>query len=49
MERADDTQIAAVLSGGTSPEQAAAELIQLTDRNGGDDNAAVIVIDITPS
>lgn len=47
--QADDTQIAAVLSAGTSPEQAAAELIQLADRNGGDDNAAVIVIDITPS
>ena len=47
--QADDTQIAAVLSAGTSPEQAAAELVQLADRNGGQDNTAVIVIDITPS
>jgi PPM family protein phosphatase len=47
--QADDTQIAAVLSAVTDPEQAAAELVQLADRHGGDDDTAVIVIDITPT
>lgn len=46
--QADDTQLAAVLSAVTDPEQAAAELVQLANRHGGDDNTAVIVIDITP-
>ena len=47
--QADDTQLAAVLSAVTDPEQAAAELVQLANRHGGDDNTAVIVIDITPN
>ena len=47
--QADDTQLAAVLSAVTDPERAAAELVQLADRHGGDDNTAVIVIDITPN
>jgi PPM family protein phosphatase len=46
--QADDTQLAAVLSAVTDPEQAAAELVQLADHHGGDDTA-VIVIDITPN
>jgi protein phosphatase len=46
--QADDTQLAAVLSAATDPEQAAAELIQLANHHGGADNTAVIVIDITP-
>ncbi|MGH3407156.1 MAG: MerR family transcriptional regulator [Streptosporangiaceae bacterium] len=46
---ADDTQLAAVLSAVTDPEHAAAELVQLANRHGGDDNTAVIVIDITPN
>ncbi|HYA51683.1 MAG TPA: protein phosphatase 2C domain-containing protein [Streptosporangiaceae bacterium] len=46
--QADDTQLAAVLSAVADPGQAAAELVQLADRNGGNDNIAVIVIDITP-
>ena len=45
----DDAQLAAVLSAVTDPELAAAELVQLADRHGGDDNTAVIVIDITPN
>jgi serine/threonine protein phosphatase PrpC/DNA-binding transcriptional MerR regulator len=44
--QADDSQIAAVLSAIADPDQAAAELIQLANRHGGDDNTAVIVIDI---
>lgn len=47
--QADDTQLAAVLSAVTDPERAAAELVRLADRHGGDDNTAVIVIDITPN
>ena len=47
--QADDAQLAAVLSAVTDPERAAAELVQLADRHGGDDNTAVIVIDITPN
>lgn len=47
--QADNSQIAAVLSEITDPEQAAAELIQLANRHGGDDNTAVIVIDIAPN
>jgi PPM family protein phosphatase len=46
---ADDTQLAAVLSAVADPEQAAAQLVQLANRHGGDDNTAVIVIDITPN
>lgn len=46
---ADDTQLAAVLSAVTDPEQAAAELVQLANRHGRDDNTAVIVIDLTPN
>ena len=44
----DDTQLAAVLSSVADPEQAATELVQLASRNGGTDNTAVIIIDITP-
>ena len=47
--QADDAQLAAVLSAVTDPERAAAELVQLADRHGGDDNTAVIVIDIAPN
>ena len=47
--QADDTQLAAVLSAVTDPQQAAADLVQLAARHGGDDNTAVIVIDITPN
>ena len=47
--QADDAQLAAVLSAVTDPERAAAELVQLAARPGGDDNPAVIVIDITPN
>ena len=46
--QADETQLAAVLSTVPDPDQAAAELVQLANRNGGQDNTAVIVIDITP-
>jgi len=45
--QADDTQIAAVLAAVTDPGQAAAELVELANRNGGTDNTAVVVIDIT--
>lgn len=47
--QADNSQIAAVLSAITDPEQAAAELIQLANRHGGADNTAVIVVDVTPN
>jgi PPM family protein phosphatase len=47
--QADNSQIAAVLSAITDPEQAAAELIQLANRHGGNDNTAVIVVDVTPN
>jgi serine/threonine protein phosphatase PrpC len=47
--QADDAQLAAVLSAVTDPGRAAAELVQLADRHGRDDNTAVIVIDITPN
>ncbi|HYB88015.1 MAG TPA: protein phosphatase 2C domain-containing protein [Streptosporangiaceae bacterium] len=47
--QADGGQLAAVLSAVTDPQQAAAELVQLANRHGGDDNTAVIVIDITPN
>jgi PPM family protein phosphatase len=46
--QADETQLAAVLSTVTGPDQAAAELVRLANRNGGNDNTAVIIIDITP-
>jgi PPM family protein phosphatase len=46
--QADDAQLAAVLSAVTDPERAAAELVRLADRSGGNDNIAVVVIDITP-
>jgi PPM family protein phosphatase len=44
--QADDAQIIAVLAAVTDPGQAAAELVELANRNGGTDNTAVIVIDI---
>jgi PPM family protein phosphatase len=47
--QADDTQLAAVLAAVTDPQQAAAELVQLANRNGGNDNTAVVIIDITPN
>jgi protein phosphatase len=45
--QADEAEFAAVLSAVTAPGQAAAELVQLANRNGGNDNTAVVVIDIT--
>ncbi len=44
----DDAPLVAVLSAVTDPQQAAADLVQLASRHGGDDNTAVIVIDIAP-
>jgi serine/threonine protein phosphatase PrpC len=37
-----------VLSGFADPDQAAVELVRLANRNGGADNAAVVVVDISP-
>jgi PPM family protein phosphatase len=46
--QADETQLASVLSTVADPDQAAAEFLRLANRNGGNDNTAVIIIDITP-
>ena len=46
--QADETEIAGVLSAFADPDQAAAELVRLANRNGGDDNTAVVVVDISP-
>ncbi len=45
--QAGEAQLAAVLSTVTDPAQAAAELVRLANRSGGNDNTAVIVIDVT--
>jgi PPM family protein phosphatase len=46
--QADEAEIAGVLSAAADPDQAAAELVWLANRNGGDDNTAVVVVDIRP-
>jgi PPM family protein phosphatase len=46
--QADEAEIAGVLSAFADPDQAAAELVRLANRNGGDDNTAVVVVDISP-
>jgi serine/threonine protein phosphatase PrpC len=46
--QADEAQIAGVLSAFADPDQAAAELVRLANRNGGDDNTAVVVVDLSP-
>ena len=46
--QADEAQLAGVLSEITDPEQAAAELVRLANRNGGNDNTAVVVVDFGP-
>jgi protein phosphatase len=46
--QAGDAELTAILSAVTSPGQAATELVQLANRNGGSDNTAVVVIDISP-
>jgi serine/threonine protein phosphatase PrpC len=45
--QADDSDLAAVLSAVADPDQAAADLVRLANRNGGADNTAVVVIEIT--
>jgi PPM family protein phosphatase len=45
--QASDDNIAAVLSAAADPAQAAADLVKLANGNGGTDNTAVIVVDIT--
>jgi len=44
----DEAEIASVLSAFADPDQAAAELVRLANRNGGADNTAVVVVDISP-
>jgi len=44
--QADETQLASVLSTVADPDQAAAEFLRLANRNDGNDNTAVIIIDI---
>jgi protein phosphatase len=46
--QAEEAEIAGVLSAFADPDQAAAELVRLANRNGGDDNTAVVVVDISP-
>ena len=46
--QADEGEIADVLSAFADPDQAAAELVRLANRNGGADNTAVVVVDIIP-
>lgn len=43
---AGDSHIAEVLASASEPDQAAAQLIELANRNGGSDNTAVVVIDL---
>jgi PPM family protein phosphatase len=45
---AEDPQIADVLARVAEPDRAAARLIQLANHNGGSDNTAVIVVDVSP-
>ena len=46
--QADETEIAGVLSAFADPDRAAVELVRLANRNGGADNTAVVVVDISP-
>jgi len=46
--QADEAEIASVLSAFADPDQAAAELVRLANGNGGADNTAVVVVDISP-
>jgi PPM family protein phosphatase len=46
--QASETDIAGVLAAFADPDQAAAELVRLANRNGGDDNTAVVVVDVSP-
>jgi serine/threonine protein phosphatase PrpC len=46
--QADEAEITGVLSAFADPDQAAVELVRLANRNGGDDNTAVVVVDISP-
>ena len=46
--QATEGEIADVLSAFADPDQAAAELVRLANRNGGADNTAVVVVDISP-
>ena len=46
--QADEAEIARVLSACAGPDQAAVELVRLANRNGGADNTAVVVVDISP-
>jgi serine/threonine protein phosphatase PrpC len=46
--QADEAEITGVLSAFADPDQAAAELVRLANRNGGADNTAVVVVDIGP-
>jgi protein phosphatase len=45
--QADEAETAGVLAAFADPDQAAVELVRLANRNGGDDNSAVVV-DISP-
>ena len=46
--QAEETEIAGVLSAFAGPDRAAVELVRLANRNGGADNTAVVVVDISP-
>ena len=46
--QADETEIAGVLSAFADPDRAAVELVRLANRNGGADNTAVVVVNISP-
>jgi PPM family protein phosphatase len=46
--QADEAEIAGVLSASADPDQAAVELVRLANRNGGADNTAVVVVDLSP-
>jgi protein phosphatase len=46
--QADEAEITGVLSAFADPDQAAVELVRLANSNGGDDNTAVVVVDISP-
>jgi len=45
--QAGEADIAGVLSAFADPDQAAVELVRLANRNGGADNTAVVVVDIS--
>jgi PPM family protein phosphatase len=46
--QADEADITGILSEFADPDQAAVELVRLANRTGGDDNTAVVVVDISP-